>query len=377
MNRIEKYDANFKAMNISSSDVEFFDAKTIDGALYGVYYCNNEKLYRRIPKEVADEVSDGVKALSYHTSGGRLKIKTNSPYLVIRAEETPNGVMHNMPISGQWGFSIKENGLFHGVVCPIADEIFSQRDNERVTFQGMRYLGEGEHDLTIYFPLYNGVKEVFIGVKKGAYVEKGSEYKYQTPVVFYGSSITQGGCVTASCNAHVNIVSEMLDTNVLNLGFAGNAKGEKIMADYLASLNPSVYVIEYDHNAPNDQHLQETHYPLYKTIRDSHPTTPIILVSRPDVDRDYFSVDGIMRGPVVGYEENADIEANRRINVIINTYNKGLENGDKNLYFINGATLIPTELRPYATIDTCHPNELGFYYMAKKTCDILKPLLEK
>lgn len=377
MNRIEKYDANFKAINISSSEVEFFDAKTIDGALYGIYYCNTEKLYRRMPKEVADEVSDGVAHLAYHTASGKLKIKTNSPYLVIRAEETPNSVMNNMPISSQWGFSIKENGVYHGVVLPIADEIFSQRDNERVTFQGMRYLGEGEHDLTIYFPLYNGVKEVYIGVKKGAYVEKGSEYKYQTPVVFYGSSITQGGCVTASCNAHVNIVSEMLDTNVLNLGFAGNAKGEKIMADYLASLNPSVYVIEYDHNAPTVEHLEKTHYPLYKTIRDSHPTTPIILVSRPDVDRDYILVNGIMREPVVGYEENADIEANRRINVVKNTYNKGLENGDKNLYFIHGETLIPTKLRQYATIDTCHPNELGAYYMAKRTCEVLQPLLEK
>ena len=377
MNRIEKYDANFKAMNISSSEVEFFDAKTIDGALYGVYYCNNEKLYRRIPKEVADEVSDGVKALSYHTSGGRLKIKTNSPYLVIRAEETPNSVMNNMPISSQWGFSIKENGIYHGTIMPTSNEIIAQRDSTITTFQGMRYLGEGEHDLTIYFPLYNNVKEVFIGVEKGAYVEKGSEYKYQTPVVFYGSSITQGGCVTASCNAHVNIVSEMLDTNVLNLGFSGNAKGEKIMADYLASLNPSVYVIEYDHNAPTVEHLEKTHYPLYKTIRDSHPTTPIILVSRPDVDRDYILVNGIMREPVVGYEENADIEANRRINVVKNTYNKGLENGDKNLYFIHGETLIPTKLRQYATIDTCHPNELGAYYMAKRTCEVLQPLLEK
>ena len=241
----------------------------------------------------------------------------------------------------------------------------------------MRYLGEGEHDLTIYFPLYNGVKEVYVGVKQGSYVVCGSEYKYQTPVVFSGSSITQGGCVTASCNAHVNIVSEMLDTNVLNLGFSGSAKGETVMANYLASLNPSVYVIEYDHNAPTVQHLDKTHYPLYKTVRDSHPNTPIILVSRPDVDRNYILVDGVMREPVVGYSENADIDPNHRINVIKNTYEKGLASGDKNLYFIHGETLIPTELRNYATIDTCHPNELGAYYMAKRTVEVLKPLLEK
>ena len=377
MNRIEKYDANFKAINISSSEVEFFDAKTIDGALYGIYYCNTEKLYRRMPKEVADEVSEGVAHLAYHTASGRLKIKTNSRFIVIRAELEPYDIMNNMPISSQWGFSIKENGIYHGAIMPTSNEIIAQRDCTLTTFQGMRYLGEGEHDLTIYFPLYNNVKEVFIGVEKGAYVEKGSEYKYQTPVVFYGSSITQGGCVTASCNAHVNIVSEMLNTDVLNLGFSGNAKGEKIMADYLASLNPSVYVIEYDHNAPTVEHLQETHYNLYETIRAKNPTTPIILVTRPDVDRDYILVNGIIREPIVKFNYDANTNINRRINVVKNTYNKGIANGDKNLYFIHGETLIPCELRQYATIDTCHPNELGAYYMAKKTCEILKPLLEK
>lgn len=377
MKPIEYYDANFKNLQIDKKSVEFIDAKTIKGALYGVYYSNEEKCYRRMEKHVAEKVSEGVSYLSSHTAGGRLKIKTDSPYIFIRAEVEAGSVMQNMAITGQWGFSIKENGLYQGVIMPTGNDIFNQLGNEYATFQGMRYLSNGEHDLTIYFPLYNGVKEVYIGVKKGSYIEKGSGYKHVTPVLFYGSSITQGGCASASCNSHVNMISEMLDTDVLNLGFSGNAKAEKVMCDYLAEQKPSVFVIEYDHNAPTVEHLEKTHYSLYKTIRDKNPTTPIILASRPDVDRDYLNVDGVTHEAVVGFNENDNIEPTRRLKVIKDTYNKGISDGDKNLYFINGADYIPKELRPYASIDTCHPNSLGFYYMAKKTCELLKPLLEK
>ena len=377
MNNIERYDANFKALQMNADEVEFINARDIDGAIYGLTYSEEEKLYRRMPKNVADSVSDGVKNLSYHSAGGRIKIKTNSPYLVIRAEVEANGVMNNMSISGQWGFSIKENGLYHGVICPTGDDIFNQRGNKVATFQGMRYIGDGEHDLTIFTPLYNRLFEVYIGVKKGSYVEKGSDYLHKNPVLFYGSSITQGGCATTSSNSYINIISEQLNTDVLNLGFSGNAKGEKVMCDYLASLSPSIFVIDYDHNAPDYIHLQNTHYPLYKTIRDKHPTTPIILVSRPDVDRDYIEVDGVMREPVTGFDKNADKAANRRIKVIKDTYDTAIKNGDNNVYFICGSELIPAEIRKYAFVDTCHPNDLGFYYMAKNIGSVIKQILDK
>lgn len=376
MNSIDKFDANFKTLNVNSCDVDFIDAKTLDGAIYGISYSETEKLYRRMPKEVADAVSEGVSNLSYHTASGRIKIKTDSPFLMIRAEVPCNIVMNAMSVSGQWGFTIKDKNFFHGVIGPTDNDIFFQRDNDRTYFQGMRYLGEGEHDLTVYTPLCNGVFEIYFGIKKGCYLTKGSDYTYKKPVVFYGSSITQGAGATASANNYINIISHTLDTDVYNLGFSGNAKGEQVMSDYLARLDPSAYVIDYDHNAPDYVHLEKTHYPLYENIRSKHPDVPIIFVTRPDVDRDTITVDGVSREPVIGFYPNGNYDVNRRLKVVKNTYLKAVANGDKNVYFIPGNELIPEDVRPYASADTCHPNDLGFYYMAKTIGGVLKILLK-
>ena len=51
-------------------------------------------------------------------------------------------------------------------------------------------------DYTIHFPLYDGVKEFYIALKKDAVLLKAESYQGTAPVVYYGSSITQGGCAS-------------------------------------------------------------------------------------------------------------------------------------------------------------------------------------
>ena len=50
----------------------------------------------------------------------------------------------------------------------------------------------------------------------------------------------------------------------------------------MASLDYSVFVSDYDHNAPNPEYLAQTHEKLYKTIRAAHPDVPVVFVGRPD-----------------------------------------------------------------------------------------------
>jgi hypothetical protein len=47
------------------------------------------------------------------------------------------------------------------------------------------------------------------------------------------------------------------------------------------------------------------------------------------------------------------------------------------MYFIDGSTFFPDSLRPYATVDEVHPNDLGFYLMAKKMKAMLRHILSK
>ena len=130
------------------------------------------------------------------------------------------------------------------------------------------------------------------------------------------------------------------------------------MADYLASLAVSAFVLDYDHNAPSAEYLDETHEAFFEAYRKQKPDTPVILVSRPNI-----------------YEGDADTAARREI--IRRTWEHARKRGDGNVFFVDGEDLF----RGYGisaadcTVDGCHPNDLGFWRMAEKIGAALKPLL--
>ena len=74
--------------------------------------------------------------------------------------------------------------------------------------------------------------------------------------------------------AYQAIIARRLGCNYVNLGFSGSAKGEEEMAKYIAGLDMSVFVMDYDHNAPDAQHLLDTHGRFFKIIREKKPIYP-------------------------------------------------------------------------------------------------------
>lgn len=143
-----------------------------------------------------------------------------------------------------------------------------------------------ERDITINFPLYNDVDELIIGLQTSADLKRGNEYKYKKPVLFYGSSITQGGCASRLGNSYGSIISRNLDFDYINLGFSGSAKAEDAIVNYMSDLDISLFVCDYDHNAPNVEYLKSTHEKMYKKFRNKNKDLPIILISKPDFDND-------------------------------------------------------------------------------------------
>ena len=126
------------------------------------------------------------------------------------------------------------------------------------------------------------------------------------------------------------------------------------MVDYICKLDCSLFVMDYDYNAPNAKYLNETHYPFYEAFRKTHPDTPIIFLSKPDM------------------EQNLETEARQK--VIKSTYLKAKRLGDKNVYFYNGKNFFNMKNREICTVDRCHPNTLGMYLMAKKIYSIMKKI---
>ena len=340
MKNISEIDTNFKVKtSIDKKSIKFYDVLDEPFRVYGVFKENGK--FRRLPEEVAKSVSEGVDFLHTNTAGGRVRFKTDSPYVAIHANMGIIGKMPHFALTGSAGFDfyikVNEEQRYINSYMPPYD----MQDG----YEGIIELGTKEfREITINFPLYSDVKDLYIGLDENAVVESHTPYTLEKPIVYYGSSITQGGCASRPGNAYQAVISRRFDCNFINLGFSGNAKAEKEITDYIKKLDMSVFVYDYDHNAPTVEHLSDTHEKMFKEIRKENPDLPVIFMSRPK-----FYLDD---------------EEKERFDIIKTTCENALVAGDKNVYFISGVELM-TMAGNEGTVDNCHPNDLGFASMAK------------
>lgn len=358
---ISKLDKNFNVdNNIPEDDVVWYNLAEAPFKLYGGQYTKDG--YCRMSPEVAKTVSEGVKNLNYHTAGIRARFKTNSPYIAISVSWPLCARMNHMALSGSSGFDLfRVKNKIHSFMCSFIPGAADPTEG----FSGIKYLNipkledkyskDEINDYILNFPLYNCVKDVFIGIKKGSVIEEGDEYSHSLPIVFYGSSITQGGCASRPGNCYQNFLSREFDFNYINLGFSGNGKGEDAIVDYMANLEMSAFISDYDHNAPTKEHLEKTHYNMYKKIREKNPDIPYVIIGKPD----FFNGE---------WERRA---------VIFETFAKAKASGDKNVYYVDSSALFGGINWDDCTVDGCHPTDLGFYKMYEALLPTFKIIMGK
>ena len=349
---IAKIDPNFAVTNdVDLEDIIWLDAAQDPFVLYGAV---SAAPYLRMPLEVAKTVSEGVYELARHTSGIRLRFRTDSPYIAIHCEWDQVFLLNNMTPQGIRGFDMYEvtdvDNKQH-LVRPL----FRTPVEAPHGYDSIVPVSGKMTDYVLNFPLYNEVKKLCIGVSKSARFETPATYANKLPVVFYGNSITQGGCASRSGNSYQNYLSRMMNMDYINLGFSGCGKAEDAMVEYLKTLSMSVLVCDYDHNAPSSEYLRNTHYKMYETIRKAQPDLPYIMVTRSD-----------HHGRPIDF-------VNRQI--IMESYIKARQNGDENVYIIDGSMFFAGENYDDHTVDGCHPNDLGFYRMAQGLYPVLYSLL--
>lgn len=350
---ISKLDKNFAVQKVGNLDVVYKDALSEPFVLEGFPFRKKGEPLRRLPSYIKPEdISNGVYHLANHTSGGVIRFRTDSPYLTIRARIGHRKIsMGHMPATGSSGFDLMAdkdtyiktvNPMHYKREIPEPLEVLMTKNNPKT----MR-------DYTLYLPLYNSVKSIEIGFAPSAKVEAPTPHKVKKPIVFYGSSITHGACASRTSLPYTALVCRDVDAPMVNLGFSGNAKGEPKMAELIASLDMSVFVYDYDYNAPTAEHLAKTHEPFFKIIRKAQPNLPIIMLSRVS-----HAID-------------------ERANIVKQTYENAKKAGDKNVWFIDGRDLFKDLPFALLTVDHCHPNDLGFYLMYKNVMPAIKEALKK
>ncbi len=347
MSKLTVIDKNMKA-KIAETFLQYKDVRSTNAKIYGLV----ENEYNRLPKPQRKMASKSLLYLQNNLSGGRVRFITNSKNLGIRVKLKNSDLIYNFSYIGFSGVDCykgyDQNRLeFMGVCCP---PIYRKRAKTQFKLSGER------EQITLYLPIYNSIEKLEIGVDNGAYIEAPVEYKREKPMLFYGSSITQGGCASRAGNNYCAMVSRYLDSDFVCLGFSGNAKGELWLADYIAQQEMSVFIYDYDFNAPNAEYLKKTHLPFLKKILEKQPNLPVVMMSKPSAKL-----------------EGEDIE---RREIIRDTYNWAKNEG-YDVYFIDGETLFGQEGSECCTVDKIHPNDLGFYRMAQTLYPVLKEILEK
>lgn len=354
-------------------DLVFINVDEEPFRVYGVY--RDGECYRRIPASVADRCNDFLKSYKLTTAGGRVRFVTNSEYITVRVVLTGavrKDHMTDITVSGvdvylgeSYFSTVKNNAIFNaetgekipGIIESAGGGVALPSEGVDIAFETAVNLGDTKgQTVTLNMPIFNGVKAMYIGLKKDAEISHAPDYSLEKPIVFYGSSITHGACASRPGMIYENQLARELDFNYINLGFAGGAQAESAVSEYISGLDMSIFVYDYDHNAPSAEYLEETHERMFLEFRAKKPNIPVLMLSRPY---------GKLTNDVI-----------RRQEIIKKTYDNARARGDENVYLILGSEFFPDGLGGDFSVDGCHPNDIGFMYMKEAIRPVLAEMIK-
>jgi lysophospholipase L1-like esterase len=310
----------------------------------------------RLPEEVMEKMPQ-LRQFGSRSTGGRLCFRTNTKNLYVKL--VSKTFIRDVAITqiASSGLDLyvgdRTKGIYIGSVYPTGLRGTNPNESEKT------FPLDGEMtDITVYMPKNEILDNIYIGIDDDAAIEAPTPYENENPVIFYGSSITEGGCAGRVGNTYNGMLSRWLNMDFINFGFSGNAKGEPEMAEFIAEIPMSVFVMDYDYNAPDAEHLEKTHEPFFKIIREKNPELPIIMLSNPN------------------YMLNPEVNE-KRLAVIRKTYQNAINGGDKNVYLIEGKNFYAEDDAYACTVDKVHPNDTGCYFMAKEIRKTLEPIFKE
>ncbi len=335
---------------------QIFDAFDNPLELYGLPEENLQlRNFERLPQSLIALLPQ-YEELGRRSVGGRLRFQTDAESFLVQYQLATETLDIAMALPAAAGMDVYDGiaweSKYLGYIAP------SEYGYKNKVISKIFTKSKGLSQVTINLPRNERLSKLTVSFPDGARVEAPKPYQKDGQIVFYGSSITEGGCAPRPGCAYTSLVCRWLDVDYMNLGFSGGARGDLECASYIGQLNTTrVFVMDYDHNAPSADFLEKTHWPFYERVRSLKPNLPIVLMSRPD------------------FYENKE-EDIRRLHVIEKTFKKAKSKGDNLVYFLDGSTIFCANSKEESTIDGCHPNALGFFQMAQKLMPILESILE-
>lgn len=342
-----------------NSGFKWYNPKEYPQIVYGLHWFAKERIYRRLPRTPEYPVRDEVNSLADCTAGGQIRIVTDARKLAIRVNLAAPASMDHMAATGQCGFDCYVDAGKGLRYCGTTRLNRNSSEYEHVFFDLSQHQ---EKKVVLNFPLYQGVKDVWVGVDKDSRVFIPYPFENNKKAVFYGTSITQGGCASRPGMAYTNILSRKLNMECINLGFSGNGRGEPELALNICTMeNIALIVLDYEANASAHGTLRSSLPGFIRILRGKYPETPILLVSQIIFASEILHPENNLR------RENLEFQKQLVKDLA--------DQGDRNIHFFDGSNLLGEDFDE-CTVDGVHLTNLGFYRMAENLIDTVRNLVK-
>ena len=349
---IAKYDRNMAVVEaVVTNGLQWIDGRMLP--LEGRAFDDTEHYYDRLPANVPTNVNGGVRSMKHHTSGMMFRFSTDSRKLVFKwVPYNASLSMEHMPATGMSGIDVYRFDSAKGRWLYVK--------TGRITSAQGASLELGWTPGTpclVNLPLYNGIKSFSLGIETNAAIAALGPRKsgVDKPVVFYGTSITHGGCCSRPGMSFVNIIGRDLDVPVVNLGFSGSGWMEFEMSENLARIDASCYVLDCLWNMGSltsgqgqGRSVEENYEPFIRNLRAKRPDVPIVMAEMSDV---YCG------------GKNAKDRCVRAL------YEKLVAEGWEHLVYLPKEGMYAEDFE--GTVDGIHPNDWGMKHLAKAFGDAI------
>lgn len=344
---------------LTSDSLTYHDASKL--SLIGTLAPGASNAYTRLPDSLKENMRPELWALGQNSAGLAVRFRSNASTIGAAWHSRNKFDMNHMTATGIRGldlYVLDDNGRW--TTMGSARPNFFKHNTRTIVMTDME---PKMREYMLYLSLYDGVDSLYIGTDKNAVVlaPEATTPRRDNPVIMYGTSILQGGCATRPGMCHTNIIERMIDREVINLGFSGNAKLDLDIAQLIASTpDPSVIVLDPLPNLKTPE-LVERMPEFYSIIRKAHPTTPIIFVESP--------IFPLMR---FNNETYATItEKNAALRKLVDKF---IANGDNNIVYFEGKDVLGDD--PETTVDNYHLTDLGFTGFAQRLAPVIQRLIK-
>lgn len=352
-------DVQAKLEEIDEQGITYFDIREYPQYVFGspgFAQRGNFHKYSKFTEQelLSNEFSDDIRRSFRHHSnsatGCRLRFRAKTGRIIIKTELERPWEYAKMTLMCSSGFDVytrQSNGTWEHlcVFAPssghkiFAEEIFATPNS----------------DIMIFLPCYNEVKRLLFGIESSV-VPDLIPYLEQSPIAFYGQSLTQGASASRSGNAYPNIVSRIEDIDIVNYSMSSCCRGLISVAEAISGIQPCCIVNDYVYNAIDQENLKQTHEPFYRCLRDRNPNIPIILTTAPNFN---------MNKKNIGYNL-----------VVYETYRRAINNGE-NTHIIDFNNIFQPEEYGLFAVDEFHLIDSGMMRLARAVINIYEKCKRK